>query len=154
MTARKKKGEGAATAAPEAGINIHVSGEEYAEGVRSNRAWATRVADRIEAGELLSSLDKKMVAGVVRLWAKQLRELPPKPRGQPPRFCHGSWALVYLTYRAQGMSPSAAYAEIADQVGVSEQAVEKKMRDHAPGAARLLAETFELPGIPPNLFKD
>lgn len=148
---RKARAEGSHK--PKAHVRFLMSDEQYQQIAQRQRAYAFALAAKIEAGEPLDEHGRYRAAFMVREFAQRIPVRQPGKRGQRPRFCHGSEALVFVMQRVSGGKPSVIYAEIADRVGVSEQAVEKAMRKHAPSAARLL-EGMGIQGIPDNLFRD
>lgn len=159
MKDKQKRGidEGTATSdwrsAAHCGISLLTPAAKYREVAKSQKLFAEEVAAKIESEQPLSLMERTIAAGAIRAHAASIPAEQPKKRGQSPEFCHGSEAMVFVGLRVQGLSPDAAYANIADRVGVSEQAVAKAMRNHAPGAARLLEECLGMAGIPDNLFR-
>lgn len=138
---------------PLCGVKLEIPAKKYREVQLKNKEWMTRVADDIEAGRALDKPARALAAAVLRSSAARLQTEQKKGRGQARQFDHGSEALVFVTMRAQGITPTVAYASIADRIGVSEAAVQKAMRIHAPGAARLLSECLGL-DVPTYLFRE
>jgi hypothetical protein len=161
MTGKRKQAKAPADAgaasdwmdASECGVRFRTPDARYAEIQRDNKAWLLTVADAIENGAALDAVERKIAAAVLRSASERMPIEQRKSVGQAPQWDHGSEALVFVGLRVQGLSPTKAYASIADRVGVSEQAVQKAMRQHAPGAARLLSESFGM-DVPPYLFRE
>lgn len=115
---------------------------EYARVAEVQRTLARRLADMIEQGEpITEEHERKFVAVIVRAWADNLPAKPKGKQGPPPKFCPGSEAMSYAAHRWKGMAHGEALAEIADRVGVSEQAVAKGIKNHRAAA-------FAFMGIP------
>lgn len=134
MAAKKAESNGPGKPGP-AGVSFYVSPEEYAKTARAQKKWVRALADDIEAGKPIEGkIDRQAVAGILRLWADNLEEIPRGKRGPAPKFCHGSEALSYAMHRWKGLTHGQALAEIADRVGVSETAVNKAIEKHRAGA--------------------
>ena len=63
--------------------------------VDSHREWAEAAAQKIENGDELTGMDRKLLSGIVRLWSAQLRDTPKKPAGRPR---HVDYLLVTVYY--------------------------------------------------------
>lgn len=135
------------------GVEFAVSDSELEKIAKNQKLWLARIAGQVESGDSLGVVERQAAAGAIRAFAESIPLKAKRKRGQAARFDHGSEALIFVTLRARGTSPSAAYISIADRVGVEWQAVERAMRKHGPGAARLL-EGLGVEGIPNNLFRE
>ena len=124
------------------GVEFHVSDEKHAAAATSQKEFLESLAKRIESGEAITDrMGQAFAAGAIRAFAASIPMKPKGKQGPPPKFCHGSEALVYASYRAQGMRHGEALASISDRVGASEQAIEKAIKKSRPGA-------FAMVGIP------
>lgn len=122
--------------------DLLVSDKEHAEAATSQKEFLEGLAKLIEAGEpITDTMGQAFAAGAIRAFAASIPMKPKGKQGPPPKFCHGSEALVYAAYRAQGVAHGAALASISDRVGASEQAIEKAIKKYRPGA-------FAMVGIP------
>lgn len=122
-------------------IALHVSDEDHAKAARSQKEFLESLAKRIESGEpITDAMGQAFAAGAIRAFAASIPVKPKGKQGPPPKFCHGSEALVYASYRAQGMGHGAALASISDRVEASEQAVEKAIKKYRAGAFRLIGK--------------
>ena len=123
-------------------IEFHVSDEDHAKAATSQKEFLEGLAKRIESGEAITdAMGQAFAAGAIRAFAASIPIKPKGKQGPPPKFCHGSEALVYAAYRAKGMGHGAALASISDRVGASEQAIEKAIKKYRAGA-------FQMVGIP------
>lgn len=97
---------------------------EYAEIARNQRDWARVLAAKIEAGEMLQPLDAMFVASIVRLWADNLKDQPPRKRGQLPKFNHADAAMLFFAWtETKRMTKTAAIAKLAERYGVTVEAM-------------------------------
>ena len=131
MAANKLK----SAATPSTKIDFHVSDEDHASVATSQKEFLEGLAKRIESGEAITdAMGQAFAAGAIRAFAASIPIKPKGKQGPPPKFCHGSEALVYAAYRAQGMRHGEALASISDRAGASEQAIEKAIKKYRPGA--------------------
>jgi len=130
---KKAPAKKAGAAAP-AGIPFHVSAEAHQQRALRLRKSLVAIASKIEDGTPLNTLEVKFAAGAIRTFAESVPLKPKGKQGLPPKFCHGSEAVLYASYRVQGMKHGQALAMISDRVGASEQAVEKAIKKHRAGA--------------------
>jgi hypothetical protein len=120
-------------------IEFYVTDEDHARVAKSQKEFLEGLASRIEAGEAITgAMEQAFAAGAIRAFAASIPIKPKRKQGPPPKFCHGSEALVYASYRAQGMGHGAALASISDRVGASEQAIEKAIKKYRVGAFRMV----------------
>jgi len=123
-------------------VPFRVSDEDHAQVARRQKEFLEGLAKRIENGEALTGrMEQAFAAGAIRAFAASIPVKQKGKQGPAPKFCHGSEALVYAMARANGLTHGQALARIADRVGVSEQAVEKAIKKHRPGA-------FGMVGVP------
>jgi hypothetical protein len=113
--------------------------EEFAQAAQMQREWLNDMADKIEAGEPLETrLDRKVAAGVLRAWAKQIPAAAPRRKGHPPQFNTSELAWDFaLLVNVYGRSKHKAHQELAEHRGVSVEAVRKALRKH-PDALELM----------------
>ena len=120
-------------------IEFHVSDEDHERVARSQKDFLEGLAKRIESGEAITdAIGQAFAAGAIRAFAASIPIKPKGKQGPPPKFCHGSEALVYASYRAQGMGHGAALVSISDRVKASEQAIEKAIKKYRAGAFRMI----------------
>jgi len=134
-------------------IEWRLGDAKFAHGAELQIKCLRDAAKKLRRGEGLHDDEAEFAALACEALAGKISLEQPKRRGHQPQWDHGKWAMSFVFMRARGASPTECYAQIADAVGVSEQAVEKVMRIHAPSAARLLHDGFGMSGIPNNLFK-
>lgn len=109
--------------------------DQHERAAHSQKDYFETLAARIEAGEpMTSAMDRRLAAGAIRALAASIPTKPKGKQGPPPKFCHQSEALTYAAYRVKGVRHGEVLAEIADRVGVSEQAVDKAIKKHRAGA--------------------
>lgn len=118
------------------GITFDVPHEALLASYEKNCEGWLALADRIERGDCtLSVFERETIAIGLREYVKTLKP-PARPRGQRPKFDAGEAALQYGALVNGGKKPAEAIGEIADNVGVSEEAVRKAI---APMRASLWA---------------
>ena len=106
------------------GITFDVSHEALLASHKKNcEGWLT-LADRLERGEALAGFERETIAIGIREYVKTLKP-PARPRGARPKFDAGEATLRYGELVRAGNKPAAAIGQIADNVGVSEEAVRK-----------------------------
>jgi hypothetical protein len=116
--------------------------EARARTAQHQRELARKIADVLERGECLDSLEyptayRKFAANILRLWADNHPDNPPRARGRAPTFPSGSAALMVAFDVAEGMSRRAAIAKTAEFYGVSTEAITKAIKPH-----RAMAESM------------
>lgn len=143
---------------PTVGVTFQIPFAKLEAHAENQREWLRTIAADLEAGNELSKADRTIAAVALRNAATMLK--PKRPKGKPPTWDAGSESMCFVADRAHGLSATASYKKIADRlmtmrgIEVTEAAVAKQMKVHAPGTARLLEESFGLEGIPENLFAD
>ena len=106
------------------GITFDVSHEALLASHEKNREGWLALADRLERGEALNAFERETIAIGLREYVKTLKP-PARPRGRRPKFDAGEAALRFGELVRAGKKPAEAIGEIADSVGVSEEAVRK-----------------------------
>ncbi|MCX7071142.1 MAG: hypothetical protein NTW01_09140 [Gammaproteobacteria bacterium] len=97
---------------------------EYAALASRQRDYFRQLATRVETGEEVSELDRKLLASLVRHWADTLKLKPPRRRGQQPLFNHFDAQFLYYAWTVPGrMKKAVALAKVAEQYGVSIEAM-------------------------------
>lgn len=122
-------------------IPLAVSADDFKRAALSQKDFLEQLAMKIEAGEpITDKMGQAFAAGAVRAFAAQIPLSQKGKQGPAPKFCAGSEAMSYAAARMNPNAPRShgeALAEIADRVGVSEQAVEKAIKPHRAAAFSL-----------------
>ena len=84
-------------------IDFYVSDENHAKIATSQKAYLEAIAKRVESGDPLDEDQRVRAAGAIRAFAATIPMAPKRKQGAKPKFCHGSEALVYATYRVDGL---------------------------------------------------
>jgi len=123
------------------GITFLTSPEDYEKTSRSQIAYFNELADRIESGDpTLTVLDGIWAAGAIRAYASQIPLQAPKGRGRQPVVDPGRVALEFAVLTVLKAVPkSAARAQLAEEHGVSDEAIRKALKKHGPTAAKWLS---------------
>lgn len=118
-------------------IELYISPDEYARAAQSQRELAREMADKIERGEPLEHRMHRMIAaGILRLWADNLSDTAPRKPGQAPRVHAGEVAMQVAVLRVQGIAKTRAIAQVAEDLGVSDEAIRKALKKHGDEAMR------------------
>lgn len=126
-------------------IEFNVSPEEYAKVAQDQREWARNLADKIERGEPLDTgLDRKVAAAILRGWADNLPDTAPRKPGQAPKVDAGEVAMQVAVLRVQGIAKGRAIAQVAEDWGVSDEAIRKALKKHGDEAMRFWSEGTNL----------
>lgn len=117
--------------------------EQYEHIAESQKDFINQMAEKIEAGETLTTFECSFVAAVLRGAADGIRTKRPRRRGSPDKL-PGELAVWFgLKTRVEGMSDNAAAEELAGKYGTSVEAVKKTLglTGKDSGAKRKRAET-------------
>lgn len=117
--------------------------DEYKRVASNQRAWARKIADKIDGAQALTlePLEREFVAGLLRHWADNLADAPKGRQGPPPKFDPAGEAFVYAAARLSGKRHGEVVDEIADRLDVSRPAVEKGIKKWRTQAFAFLGKT-------------
>ncbi|PRY70996.1 hypothetical protein [Halomonas ventosae] len=117
-------------------MKIHLDRDAEAD-ARSGRQTVRLLADKLEAGEELKSLERQFLAGVLRAAADSIQA--PRRQGPPSKLPDGDQAAIEfaLLVNQQGYSRTQAREEIADKYEVSVEAVRKHLKKDCRGERAL-----------------
>lgn len=119
-------------------IEFNVSPSEHARVAQDQREWARTIAGKIERGEPLTrGLDRKAAAAILRGWADNLPDAPPRRVGRLPKIDAGEVALQFAAMRAQGVQKGEAVAQLAERWEVTDEAIRKALKKHGDEALAL-----------------
>jgi hypothetical protein len=124
-------------AASRSGFSIPA--EKHKDVVDVQRDFMQVVADRIEKGEPFARAgERKLVAGIVRAWAKQLPDSLADPRGTAS--VDAGYAAIHFAclVNAQGRTREAAARELAGLYGVAPEDVVETIAPFEAPAMRLV----------------
>lgn len=143
MATKKTIEKGAVPAAPSAGndrVEFTVSPDKHRLIVKAQREFIDSIADRVEKGEPIARVaERKLIAGMLRAWARQIPDALPGSRGGAARIDPGYAAIHFACLvNGQGRSKSAATAELAGIYGVSPEAIGEAIAKFEEPAMRLV----------------
>jgi hypothetical protein len=104
--------------------------------VEAQRDFIGSMADRVEKGEPVARADeRKMIAGILRAWARQIPETLPRTKDGVARI-EPAYAAIHFAclVNGQGRSKDEATAELAKIYDATPEAVAEaiaKFEDHA-----------------------
>jgi len=116
------------------------SQEEQEETARSQRQYTRLLADKVETGEILSSMERKWIAAILRGAVDAIQ--PPKGnRGPSPKLDPGSLAMEYAILREiHGYTNNAAHEHLAGRHAVSTEAIKKALKKYGAIAISMIRE--------------
>lgn len=143
MATKKTTKKTAATAAPSAEgarVAFSISSDKHKVIVKAQREFIDSIADRVEKGEPFArAAERKLIAGILRAWAKQIPEAMPDPRSGAARIDPGYVAIHFACLvNGQGRSKAAATAELAGIYEVSPEAIAEAIAKFEAPAMRLV----------------
>ena len=143
MATRKTTSKGPAPAAPDAKddqVAFFVPSDKHQSIVKAQRDFIGAIAERIEKGEPVARVDeRKMIAGILRAWARQIPDTLPKTQGGVARI-EPAYAAIHFAclVNVQGRSKEEAIAELAGLYGASPEAVAEAIAKFEGHAMRLV----------------
>lgn len=117
-------------------MKLYVSAEEYERMAKRQRAIAMEIAEMLESGASLDEASRFFAAVAIREWAESQPTAQPRKRGQAPKFCHATAAMMYAYKLGNGVAPTLAADLVADELGVSRPAITEAIKVHADQVAR------------------
>lgn len=143
MATKKTTKKSAAAAAPSAEngrVEFSVSTDKHQVIVKAQREFIDSIADRVEKGEPFErAAERKLIAGMLRAWAKQIPDALPDKRGGAAKMDPGYVAIHFACLvNGQGRSKSAATAELAEIYDVSPEAIGEAIAKFEAPAMRLV----------------
>lgn len=143
MATRKTTSKDAAPAKPGAGndrVEFSVSPDKYQMIVKAQRDFIDSIAERVEKGEPFArAAERKLIAGMLRAWARQIPDALPNTRGGKAKIDPGYAAIHFACLvNGQGRSKAAATAELAAIYEVSPEAIAEAIAKFEAPAMRLV----------------
>jgi hypothetical protein len=143
MATKKTTKKSAAAAAPgaESGrVEFSVSTDKHQLIVKAQRDFIDSIADRVEKGEPFArAAERKLIAGILRAWSKQIPDAPPNARSGAAKMDPGNVAIHFACLvNGQGRSKSAATSELAGIYDVSPEAIREAISRFEEPAMRLV----------------
>jgi hypothetical protein len=143
MAARKTTGKDAPQAAPGAKadrVAFSVSTDKHKLIVKTQRDFIDSIAERVENGEPFArAAERKLIAGMLRAWARQIPEVLPNTKGGKARIDPGYAAIHFACLvNGKGRSKAAATAELAELYEVPPKAVTEAIAKFEAPAMRLV----------------
>ena len=116
------------------------SADKHPQIARAQREFIASIAERIEKGEPFArAAERKLIAGILRAWAKQIPDELPNTRDGSARVDPGYAAIHFACLvNGQGRSKEEATAELAQIYGVEPEAVGDAIAKFEEPAMRLV----------------
>ncbi len=143
MATKKTSKKGAAAAAPHVDngrVEFSVSTDKHQMIVKAQREFIDSIADRVEKGEPFErAAERKLIAGMLRAWAKQIPDALPNTRSGTAKMDPGYVAIHFACLvNGQGRSKLDAAAELAEIYDVSPEAISEAIAKFEAPAMRLV----------------
>ena len=120
-------------------VEVTVPADKHQLVVKAQREFIGAIADRVERDEPIHrAAERKLIAGILRAWARQIPETLPHTEDGTARIEPG-YAAIHFAWlvNGQGRTKAAATAELAEIYGVSAQAVAEAVAKFEEPAMRL-----------------
>lgn len=115
-----------------------LDGAGYARIARKQKAQLRDLAERIERGEPLGQIERRVVAAVLRAHADRMPETMPRKAGRAPQINRSAVALEFEQLTRRGMTRNGAREHLAEKHGVSVEAIRQALADKRQDAADFL----------------
>ena len=124
-----------------------VSADKQKQVVKAQREFIDSIADRVEKGEPVSRAgERKMIAGILRAWAKQLPDTLPNAQGGSATIDPGYAAIHFACLvNVEGRSKAAATLELAELYGAAPEDVVEAIAKFEASAMRLVPKKSATP---------
>lgn len=111
--------------------------------VKAQRDFIDSIADRVEKREPIArTAERKLIADILRAWARQIPDTPPKPGSGAAKMDPAYVAIHFACLvNGQGRSKSDATAELAGIYDVAPEAVAEAIAKFEAQAMRLVPRT-------------
>tara|TARA_R100000005_G_scaffold75323_1_gene42516 strand:- start:10254 stop:10709 length:456 start_codon:yes stop_codon:yes gene_type:complete len=115
-------------------INQPITDEQHAQADRDyealalrQKAYFTELANRLEAGESLSAMDRKLAASLMRRASDAISTKRKRPRGQPVQVPDiARWEYARLIVH-RGLSSNEAIEELSERYSSSIESIKAKL---------------------------
>jgi hypothetical protein len=121
-------------------IELTVPADKHHLIVKAQREFLDSMADRVEKGEPIARAgERKLIAGILRAWAKQIPEALPNTHDGSARIDPGYAAIHFACLvNVEGKSKATATAEMAEIYGISAEDVTEAIAKFEGPAMRLV----------------
>ena len=127
------------------GPGFTVPVDKHHEIVKTQREFIASLAERVESGKPFArGSERKLIAGILRAWAKQLPDSLPNTRGGSATIDPGFAAIHFACLvNGQGRSKAAATAELAKLYDAAPEAITEAIAKFEGPAMRLVPRKTE-----------
>lgn len=113
-------------------LKFYPSDEEWERTAKHQKELGLKIANKVEAEEVLKGMEAKMAAALIRAAANSIPNKQPKRIGAPPKFSSGEVVSLFLIKtKMAGKSNNKAHEELAEQFDVSTTAIKKCLEKYA-----------------------
>ena len=140
MATQKTPDNGSAPAAKDERVTFSVPSDRHPQIAKTQREFIGSIADRVEKGEPFArAAERKLIAGILRAWAKQIPDALPNTQGGSAKIDPGYAAIHFACLvNGQGRSKAEATAELAALYDASPEAVAEAIAKFEAPAMRLV----------------
>jgi len=123
---------------PGEGFSVPV--DKHRQIVKAQREFIDSIADRVEKGEPIARAgERKMIAGILRAWARQLPDALPNAQGGTAIIDPGYAAIHFACLvNGQGRTKAAATLELAELYGATPEDIVEAVSKFEASALRLV----------------
>ena len=138
--ATRKSADSAASSGKNDRVEFSVPTDRHQKIAQAQRDFIASIADRVDKGEPFArAAERKLIAGILRAWAKQIPDVLPNTHDGAARIDPGYAAIHFACLvNGQGRSKAAATAELAEIYGVAPEAVAEAIAKFEEPAMRLV----------------
>ena len=136
-----------ASGATDEGVAFFVSADKHRLIAKAQRDFIGSMADRVERGEPVARADeRKMIAGILRAWAKQVPDTLPSTKEGVARI-EPAYAAIHFAclVNGEGRSKAEATSELAKIYDASPEAVAEAIAKFEGHAMRLVPKKAKAP---------
>lgn len=143
MARKRGDGSGPEKSGPtDFNIEFLTSFEDLKRTAEGQAEFALEVAEKLQEGSQINAFEAGFAAAILRFWAEEMPKNLKRPRGQKPVIDPGEVALRYALFvNGKGMGKMEAIGILADENGVSDEAIRKALKKYKEVALQM---------IPPN----
>ena len=121
-------------------VEFSVSADKHQKIAQAQRDFITSIAERLDKGEPFArAAERKLIAGILRAWAKQIPDVLPNTQGGTAKIDPGYAAIHFACLvNGQGRTKAAAMTELAELYGASPEVITEAIAKFEEPAMRLV----------------
>lgn len=119
-------------------VELQVSQALHREAGRQQPDYLRELAARIERGEALGNMDRKVAAGAIKAIADAIPSTKPRSRGRQRKLDYGSIALEFMALTRRPKNPQSgvgAIRSLAESYKTTEESIRNALREFGSAAS-------------------